>query len=78
MLQIIYVISEENKLQLLYCSLAVYLLLFNASIICITLLPRLGMLQEGRVYKVGYDLTKLQPWNWFLLGDKMCTHAYVV
>ena len=30
-LQIIYVISEENELQLLYCSLAVYLLLFSAS-----------------------------------------------
>ena len=29
-LLISYVISEENKLQLLYCSLAVYLLLFHA------------------------------------------------
>ena len=30
-LRIIHVIPEENKLQLLYCSLAVYLLLFSAS-----------------------------------------------
>jgi len=30
-LQIVYVISEENELQLLYCSLTLYLLLFSAS-----------------------------------------------
>ena len=35
-LQII-TLSQKNKLQLLYCSLSVYLLLFTTSIICIAL-----------------------------------------